>query len=771
MVTTFPKQRLPFKEKMADDCKWGQNTINHIINHYTMVKKDYDDLLSNYQLYNNILNQEDFQKECNPLGFEDVDMDAIVPYNKTYNKIQVLLGELAKRNYNPKAILINSEGIKSKLAEKDQALQQIMQQQIDAIFQGKNPPDVEKEIQNLSSNKFLSSKEIKANKLLTFFKRNLSIDNIRQDTFKHGLISGKEIAYLDVEENRPVLKPINPLGFFYDKSPDVKYIQDGMVAGYKYTLSINEIIDNFQNYLKEEDIEKLEKYQTTSAYGMHGMTDKIEYHDQFIPYTRSDDHGQYYEDRRTQLIIHHVEWKSQKRIGFIYTTNPFGEEEVIMVDENFVLPVNVKKQTVKKFGKSIEQYIWDNYLLEWEWVEETWEGTRIGTNIYTKVQPKDLQYRSIFHPRKSKLGYYGVVYSNTNAKQISLMSRMKPYQYLYFITVHRLKKLIQHDNIPLIHIDTTMIDPTFGIDKTLYYMQELGIDFYNPYANADSAASYQKSKITGTTDRSTMRYINNYIQLLDFIDSQISDVAGISKQREGLTAPTEAVTNAQNNIAMSSLITEIYFNVHYSLWDQIYSGLIETFKILKPATYQFILDDASLATIKLESDEFLESDFGIFTASASKEHDVYQTLQSLTQPLLQNDKVTLSELIKLLKSESLEELEKDILQGERDREQQKQQEFQQQQQLQQQQIDAQKEAQERQFAHEIQLKEIESYKFVEDQDANNDGLADQLQIEELKLKHQQAATSTALELKKLAFAEKKHEDDIKLKNRQLTNKK
>lgn len=33
-------------------------------------QSEYNRKLANYQLYNNILNQKDFERECNPLGIE-----------------------------------------------------------------------------------------------------------------------------------------------------------------------------------------------------------------------------------------------------------------------------------------------------------------------------------------------------------------------------------------------------------------------------------------------------------------------------------------------------------------------------------------------------------------------------------------------------------------------------------------------------------------------------------------------------------------------------
>jgi hypothetical protein len=121
------------------------------------------------------------------------------------------------------------------------------------------------------------------------------------------------------------------------------------------------------------------------------------------------------------------------------------------------------------------------------------------------------------------------------------MDRMKPFQYLHFIVMHKLKKPIAQDQGKVFHFDVSMVDPKIGIEKTLYYLKEMNLDIFNPLANADEPGQAQRGKIASETDMSNMQYIMNYINILAAIDNQISEVAGVSRQREGQTTPTEAV--------------------------------------------------------------------------------------------------------------------------------------------------------------------------------------------------------------------------------------
>lgn len=56
-------------------------------------------------------------------------------------------------------------------------------------------------------------------------------------------------------------------------------------------------------------------------------------------------------------------------------------------------------------------------------------------------------------------------------------------------------------------------------------------------------------------DMSVADQVVHYINILAAIDDQISDVAGVSRSREGQISPSEAVTNAQINTQMSAAVS------------------------------------------------------------------------------------------------------------------------------------------------------------------------------------------------------------------------
>lgn len=328
-LINFPKQRLPFKDKVKDDYRWCKDMVDNLLLNYAHTEggvndyqTEYNRKLSNYQLYNNILNQKDFERECNPLGIEVGQWkDQIQPYNKTYNKIQVLLGEELKRPFNYRSVLVNSDGIRSKLQMKEQLLREFIMSQIRPLLgqdvsedeqQSVIPPE---QLDEYMSKSYLDAREHTANKILQYLLKKESLLEKKNDGFKHGLISGEEFIWVGVRNGEPTVEVLNPLGVFYHKSPEVKYIEDGLYAGYRTMMTVGDIIDKFGDYMDEEDIKRLEGtlsgitgmdkdiIDKKMKYPHHSVTDA--YMTNFL--SRSHEEGSYGKAKGEDWLVTHVE--------------------------------------------------------------------------------------------------------------------------------------------------------------------------------------------------------------------------------------------------------------------------------------------------------------------------------------------------------------------------------------------------------------------------------------------------------------------------------
>lgn len=323
-MKNFQTQRLSYADKIANDFQWCKDVADSLfIDYSSSFDNDYNRKLSNYQLYNNVLNQTDFERECNPLGLEVGQFqDTIQPYNKTYNKIQVLLGEELRRPFNYKVVLINDDGIKSKLAHRDKMLQEFVMSKVNAVISQVYPEAQDssevlppEEIAKFMATKYLDSREITASKLLSYFVRQADIKDKKNDAFKHALLAGEEIVYVGLENGEPIVTPLNTLGAFYHKSPETKYIQDGLYAGYRTYMTSADVLDKLGQYLSEEDKKKIDNFVVgpfaTNREGSHPDM-RYDFKD-YLDYNHIDvnEQGSYQGSTRTSStsnwLVQHVE--------------------------------------------------------------------------------------------------------------------------------------------------------------------------------------------------------------------------------------------------------------------------------------------------------------------------------------------------------------------------------------------------------------------------------------------------------------------------------
>jgi hypothetical protein len=795
----FPKQRESYSKKSANDFKWAKNVMDSLEDHHTSQatsvyntdgyteKSNYERKLSNYRLFNNILDQKDFARECNPFGLsEDLFKDSIQAYNKIPNKINVLLSEEARRPFNYKAVLVNDDGIKSKQVELTNAMRSKFEQGIELVIEllreqlaASNPNQDPEQAQQLideainemidpddlerfKSTTFLSQKEIAANQILTYLTKALDTRSKMNDGFKHALLTGEEYVWVGPRAGNPTVDVLNTLGEFHYKSPDVKYVQDGLYAGYKTVMDPGMILDLFGEHLSNDDIDFIqgesidnEKSGKDSGHKDYPNTSNARHmkswYDQFTD-TKSSTGAYGPSNRSTDWEVAHMEWRSQKKIYFVTTHTEDGDESKFMVGEDFIIPdyaTTTKTKDLYNTTKTIHHF--DEFSVEESWVPEIWEGVKIGDNKYCCIGPKPFQKRSIEDPTNLKLGYHGLVYSSMNAAPICPVDRMKPFQYLYFILVDKLKRLIARDKGKVYHFDVTMLPENMSLDKAIYYLEELDIDFYNPLANADVPGANSRAKISTATDRSNSQYINNYIGMMEAIDQQISDIAGIPKAREGQTQASEAVTNVQQNLLQSGLVTGPIINAHFKLWEEIYTSLVNLTQAMykdKKFRKQFVLDDLSVQNIEVSPDLLSNADFGVFVSNTSKDTQVFDTLKQLSQALLQNDKAKLSDIVKIVKATSVEQLERDIAKSEKDMETQVQQDQQFQQEMQQAQAKAAKELQEDIQSHELDKLEYERETeiILKSMEAGQNDFKNELEV--AKLKQNSELKNKELDIKK-----------------------
>lgn len=751
--SAFPRQKLPLSKKGK---KWQEDCVNYIIGEGNVTSGGnstsyYGELQTYYNLYNSIFDEKDFKSITNPFKVEDGFPATPHDFNIIRPKVDLLIGEETKRPLNFRVIRTSQEAT-SEMQEKEK---QMILQYIEASITARmSPEDAQQFQEQLQSGEIMPPEQIAkymdkdykdiventAYHTLTYLREKLDLDNEFIKGWKDGLISGREFYYIGVLNAEPYAERINPMYFSYDKSPDLEFIEDGSWCCRKMRMPITEVYDRYYDKLEENDLDKLEEMIGSTPGRNLGDRSPVDMGIQLRIYDNPIFEGA----GKSLVNVWHCCWKSFKKIFYVTTTDDAGQPQVNIVDETY-------------------QPVGNEISVEPDWIVEVWEGYRAGSDLYFGIQPIEYQHVSIDNPNSQKLPYCGAIYSNTNSKPRSLVSILKPLQYMYIVLWYRLELAIARDKGKVVNMDITQIPKSMNISpaKWMHYLSSVGVNFINPYEEGwnipgrEGGKPAQFNQITAL-DLTMSNVIAEYIQLMDKIEELAGTISGITQQREGAVSSSEMVGNVERSVVQSSHITEPLFWVHNQCKRRVLNMLLNTAKGAWEETgkqkLQYIFDNGERAFLDI-TPKFYYEDMDVFVSDTSKDLENIQKLQQLIQPAMQNG-ASLLEAAEILTNDNFNIIKQKLkdMQTRQEQMQQQQQEAeaQQQQQLQQMQNEAkqqelmlqeaQMDLQRYQIDQDNQTKiavaQINAYRGVEDMDQNDNGIPDVAELGKQALEQQ-----------------------------------
>lgn len=743
--SAFPRQKLPLSKKGK---KWQEDCVNYIIGEGNVTSGGnstsyYGELQTYYNLYNSIFDEKDFKSITNPFKVEDGFPATPHDFNIIRPKVDLLIGEETKRPLNFRVIRTSQEAT-SEMQEKEK---QMILQYIEAAITAKMSPEEAQQFQEqLQSGEIMPPEQIAkymdkdykdiventAYHSLTYLREKLDLDNEFIKGWKDGLISGREIYYVGVLNAEPYAERVNPICFSYDKSPDLDFIEDGSWCCRKMRMPITEVYDRYYDKLEEKDLDRLEEMIGSTPGRNLGDRSPVDMGIQLRIYDNPIFEG----SGKSLVNVWHCCWKSFKKIFYVTTTDDAGQSQINIVDETY-------------------QPVGNEVSVEPDWIIEVWEGYRAGSDLYFGIQPIEYQHVSIDNPNSQKLPYCGAIYSNTNSKPRSLVSILKPLQYMYIVLWYRLELAIARDKGKVVNMDITQIPKSMNISpaKWMHYLSSVGVNFINPYEEGwnipgrEGGKPAQFNQITAL-DLTMSNVIAEYIQLMDKIEELAGTISGITQQREGAVNTSEMVGNVERSVVQSSHITEPLFWVHNQCKRRVLNMLLNTAKGAWEETgkqkLQYIFDNGERAFLDI-TPKFYYEDMDVFVSDTSKDLENIQKLQQLIQPAMQNG-ASLLEAAEILTNDNFNIIKQKLkdMQTRQEQIQQQQQEAeaQQQQQLQQMQNEAkqqelmlqeaQMDLQRYQIDQDNQTKiavaQINAYRGTEELDQDQNGIPDPIEI-------------------------------------------
>ena len=778
-----------YKDNINNFCKRTENYIFDFLEDETSVGNDKHRMKSNYNLFNNKVSVRDFESMCYPFGKDSSDSKSnFIHKDIVSGKIKALIGMEMRRPFSFKVLATNPEATTRKEQEefnqiRDFVIQEItapirqqieQEKQLELAKQNQKEPLSEEQIVQLNQQvqqqieqevKARTPQEVKlymerehqdpaeilAHQILEYLKEKEDIRNKFNLAWKHGLLSSKEIFRACIENKEPVLKVINPL--YFDCGEFDHNIEDAEWASYDEFLTVSEIVNRFGEVLTNQDIDDL--------YDKVSKRDSDLYLQDVFSDEKSSD----------RIRVSHCEWKALKPVKFIQGVDlNTGESYEVIVDEEYKLN--------EEAGDISQETIW---------VVSKFEGYKIDNDLYLYLREVPGQYFNIDNPTKCKLSYIGCYYDALNSEPTSVMDRIKHYNYLYDKILYRIEKLIDSDKGKILGLNASLIplkSANISLPQWFHYTFENQVALLNP--NEEGARQSDITQSIKEIDLSLISDIKKYVELADYIERRCGESVGITRQIEGQIGSNEAVRNTQQAIIQSANILEPYFEMHNIVKKNALQTLIETAKVAY-ATYQpkyitYILDDFSQKMLQIDYDLLENSTYGVFVSNSMKSDEALQMVRQLSHAAMQNQAVEMSDIMKVMRSESITEAEELLKKAEKERRelarQQQESEQQAQQQLQQAQQDFEKEKMymEHQFKMEeiekkgeleIQKQTILSIGFNEDKDLDKDGTPDVLEVAKFGVDAEIKQRNLELQEAKLEQQKKEHEDNLKRQDRKL----
>lgn len=789
-INQFPLQRLPMSKKTQD---WKEACVDYIAGHSQGSSRDgnnrsrKEEMQTYYDLYNSIYSEKDLKYVTNPFKQQDGFPAMAQDYNIIKPKIDLLLGEETKRPFNFR-VVHTSDIATSEIQDK---AKQMIVDYIQATIMSKLGPEEQaryqealqsgeimtpEQIQKYISKDYKDIAEITAYHSLNYLKNKLNITHEFFKGWKDALIGGEEIYYVGIVNGEPCLQRINPIYFDYDSdTSDLEFIHDAQWCCYEMIMSLTEVYDRLYDKMSEKQLNELLDMMDDRSKG--GVTPEVRKTSLDYPHIKTHSINGFSSnpfEEADNIHVWHCCWKSLKKIGFVNIINPeTGMPEEYQVDE-----------TYKETGNELD--------VEWKWIIEVWEGYRIGQDLYVGIQPVEYQHVSADNPNAQRLPYTGVIYNNTNSRPRSLVSMMKPLQYMYIVLWYRLELAMARDKGKVVTMDITQIPKSMNIDvaKWMHYLSALGVNFINPYEEGwdipgregGHAAAFNQITALDLTMANT---IDQYINLMDKIESMLSEISGVSKQREGSISSNELVGNVERSVVQSAHITEPWFWVHNQVKKECLTMLLDTAKHAwkdNKTGIQYVLDDATRAFLTL-SDDFFYEDMDIFVEDTTKNQQQIEALKNLMQPAMQNGAslLDIAEIITMdnvtMIRSKLEEIEQKRMEQQQAMEQAQAEREQQMAQIQNEikeeelmlkeaEMDLKKYEIDSNNATKITVAQLNAYRGTENMDQDGSGVPDVIEIGKQAIEQQKVNSDIAS--KQFEFNNKKREMEMK---REIENKK
>ena len=504
---------------------------------------------------------------------------------------------------------------------------------------GQNPTidqSVQKSLEKLIEdvkNDFISDYEIAAQDVVEYCiqSRHTDLANKLRIMLLDLLVSGT--AFYKVKpssENTNVqIEVASPLNVFVDRNPNSQYVKDCYRVVVRKWMTKQQILNEYGTELSREGISELEDL----------FEHYIDYGHTYIRSLEGVPNARPYSGDATGLRAGEVAvpgYPVDDRDSFPFKLLPVFEVEWIDVDkENGV------------------------------YVQNRYEGVRIGESIYITRGKSENVIRSIDNPTKCGLSVNGIFLTNRNHEPQSLVLQCAPLQDKYDVVMYLRDNILANSGTAGDWLDISMLPTVLGSDLTERIQKWIA---YKKSGTAiidtsqEGRAFNNNTSFAGFDDAVRIQTIQAFDLVLLRIEEQTSSITGVFRERLNGIQQRDAVSNVEAGARNSYIITKPFYQQMDTLTIDILGDCLNIAKIVwkNGLTGTIILGDKMQRIFTALPEHFTHTDYDIHIVPSTQILKDLQQLQGIVVELIKGGMIEPDMAVEAMTARSLTELKDKI---------------------------------------------------------------------------------------------------------------
>lgn len=666
--TRFPQQQIPDSKKTEEWKKkcvdWGE-CRSYLT--YSPIRSSVLHKKINSDLVNGILRMSDLKQILKADTYQGSKIpEKIQHYPIMNSKIDLLIGEECSRVWDHRVVVTNPTAVSAMEKAKKQAILARYQEFLNGDQNQTESQDNEEldRIQRYFNYEYQDFREARANFILNHYWKQDNFPNIFCKGLLDAITNAEEIYQVGIFGGEPTIKHLDTKHVHVFRNGYSSRIEDADIIVLEDYWSPGEIYKQYHDVLTDKDREYIEDLPN-GAEGKSNM-DAV---DERIEMARTSFVGE------DGIAVNDLEESVHQVFGSDGTTQtePYDREGNLRVLRVYWKSRRRMKK-VKEYDPDVQDFVYNIYPDTHEcnssygetsediWVNEAWEGTKIGEKVYVNMRPLPYQFNSITNPSACHFGIIGQIYQSNDNRPYSMVDKMKPYAYLYDIIHHRLNDLIATSWGTMIRLDMSKKPANMSIPEWMFYARKSKVfieDSFNEGvgATAGKVAGAMNTNSNGAVTAEQTAGIQNLMGYLQYLSDEMSIVSGVSKQREGSVQNRETVGGVERATMQSAMITKWLFSQHDDVKRRVCEAFLEVCKLAirgSKRKWENILDDGSLDVMEIDGDEFAENDYGLVVENSDGAQQLSNQIDQIAQAAMQNGQ-KLSTVMKLFQTKSISE--------------------------------------------------------------------------------------------------------------------